>query len=148
MKQDILGMPIRSYHKMLSIRTAICIGAAVFAVGLNLIFTLFRTEQTHLLMLWLNILTDILCGTFLLAFSDFRILPQRRLYKLALGDRLSFRGTVSDISDSIVRYTDMDCRLVDMSGHKFYVPIHTINLEKGAAYTVSVASNIIVEAEQ
>ena len=69
MKQTILGKPAQAFQQTLRMRTVVCIALVVLTAAINLVCVLARTETNHTLMLWVNILTDILCGFFVLSFA-------------------------------------------------------------------------------
>lgn len=148
MKQTILGKPAQAFQQTLRMRTVVCIALVVLTAAINLVCVLARTETNHTLMLWVNILTDILCGFFVLSFAGFRILPQRRLYALFRKEGVSVDGTVSRISNSTTRHMDMDCLEVTADSRRLFLPAGTITLSEGEAYTFRIVSNVIVEAWQ
>lgn len=148
MKQTILGKPAQAFRQTLRMRTAVCIALVVLTAAINLVCVLARTETNHTVMLWVNILMDILCGFFVLSFAGFRILPQRRLYALFRKEGVSADGTVSRISNSATRHMDMDCLEVTADSRRLFLPAGTITLSEGETYTFRIVSNVIVEAWQ
>ena len=148
MKQTILVMPAQAFRQTLRIRTAVSIALVVLTAAINLLCVLARTETNHTVMLWVNILTDILCGFFVLSFAGFRIMPQRRLYALFCKAGISVDGTVSHISSSTTRHMDMDCLEVTADSRRLFLPAGTIPLSVGEAYSFRIVSNVIVEAWQ
>lgn len=148
MKQTILGKPAKVFRRTLRIRTAVSIALMVLTAVINLLCVLARTETNHTVMLWVNILTDILCGFFVLSFAGFRILPQRRLYALFRKAGISVGGMVSRISNSTTRHMDMDCLEVTTDSRRLFLPVGTITLSEGETYTFRIVSNVIVEVWQ
>lgn len=148
MKQTILGKPAQAFRQTLRMRTVVCIALVVLTTAINLVCVLARTETNHTVMFWVNILTDILCGFFVLSFAGFRILPQRRLYALFRKKGVSVDGTVSRISNSTTRHMDMDCLEVTADSRRLFLPAGTITLSEGETYTFRIVSNVIVEAWQ
>lgn len=148
MKQTILEKPAQAFRQTLRMRTALCIALAVLTAVINLFCILARTEANHTAMLWVNILTDILCGFFVLSFACFRILPQRRLYALFCREGVSAAGTVSRVSRSTTRHMDMDCLEITADSRRLFLPVGTITLSEGETYTFRIVSNVIVEAWQ
>ena len=148
MKQTILGKPAQAFRQTLRMRTVVCIALVVLTTAINLVCVLARTETNHTVMFWVNILTDILCGFFVLSFAGFRILPQRRLYALFRKKGVSVDGTVSRISNSTTRHMDMDCLEVTADSRRLFLPAGTITLSEGKTYTFRIVSNVIVEAWQ
>lgn len=148
MKQTVLGMSPTAYQKILRRRTLLCLAVAGLALGLNILFTILRTDTNHTLMLILNILSDILAGCFLVTFISLRILPQRRLFRLFAKDKTVFEMTVESICDQPRRYMDMDCVTVNGSGRTCFLPVGTLILREQERYTLSLVSNIILEVHQ
>lgn len=146
MKQTIIGVPLSQYEKMLRYRTGLCILVAAGTIGLNILFTALRTDSNHTIMLILNIVSDILCGLFLLPFVSLRILPQRKLLKLMRREKEVIRVTVHQVSPTSQRYMDIDCHVVTGENRRFFLPVGTIALQEQAEYSLSLVQNIIVEA--
>lgn len=147
MIQTVLGHSARSYKKRLDQRIGLCISVFVLTVGLNILFTALRTDSNHTLMLILNIAADVLCGFFLLYAWDMHILPGLRLYRLFRRNRELLSGTVTEISQGTQRYMDIDCYTVTVNDRRVFLPAGTLKIQY-AACTLSLVSNIIVEAEQ
>lgn len=147
MTRSVLGQSAHSYKKRLDLRIGLCIAVFVLTVGLNILFTVLRTDSNHTLMLILNIAADVLCGFLLLYTWDMHILPGLRLYRLFCRNRELLSGTVTEISQDTQRYMDIDCHTVTVDNRRVFLPAGTLNIQK-AACTLSLVSNIIVEAEQ
>lgn len=147
MTLSVLGQSARSYKKRLRLRIGLCIAGLLLTVGLNVLFTALRTDRNHDLMLFLNIVTDVLCGFLLLYFLQMHIFPELRLYRLFCRNREQLAGTVTAISQSTQRYMDMDCHSVTVNGRRVFLPAGTMRLQNGE-YTLFLVSNIIVEAVQ
>lgn len=148
MKQTILGMPPALYRQKLRQRSFLCIAVATGTLALNILFTALRTDSNHNLMLFLNIVADILAGLFLLPFISLRILPQKRLLQLTQQVSETLRITIAEISPLPQRYMDMDCYPVSGDRRTLFLPVNTLVLTEQNTYTLSVVSNIIVEASQ
>jgi len=148
MKQTILGMPPALYRQKLRQRSFLCIAVATGTLALNILFTALRTDSNHNLMLFLNIAADISAGLFLLPFISLRILPQRRLLRLTQQVSETLRITIAEISPLPQRYMDLDCYPVSGDGRTLFLPANTLELTEGSTYTLSLVSNIIVEAAQ
>jgi len=148
MKQTILGMPPALYRQKLRQRSFLCIAVATGTLALNILFTALRTDSNHNLMLFLNIAADILAGLFLLPFISLRILPQKRLLRLTQQVSETLRITIAEISPLPQRYMDLDCYPVSGDGRTLFLPANTLELTEGSTYTLSLVSNIIVEAAQ
>lgn len=148
MKQTILGMPPALYRQKLRMRTFLCFAVAVFVLALNILLAALRTDSNHTGMLVLNIAADILAGLFLLPFISLRILPQKRLLQLTEQVPEKLLITISEISPLPQRYMDMDCYPVSGDGRTLFLPANTLVLTERNTYTLSLVSNIIVEASQ
>lgn len=148
MKQTILGMPPALYRQKLRMRTFLCFAVAVFVPALNILLAALRTDSNHTGMLVLNIAADILAGLFLLPFISLRILPQKRLLQLTEQVPEKLLITISEISPLPQRYMDMDCYPVSGDGRTLFLPANTLVLTERNTYTLSLVSNIIVEASQ
>ena len=148
MKQTILGMPPALYRQKLRQRSFLCIAVATGTLALNILFIALRTDSNHNLMLFLNIAADISAGLFLLPFISLRILPQKRLLQLTQQVSETLRITIAEISPLPQRYMDMDCYPVSGDGRTLFLPANTLELTEGSTYTLSLVSNIIVEAAQ
>ena len=147
MIRSVLGQSAHSYKKRLDRRIGLCIAVFVLTVGLNILFTALRTDSNHGLMLILNIAVDVLCGFFLLYEIEMHILPRVRLYRLFCRNRELLSGTVTEISQDTQRYMDIDCHTVTVDDRRVFLPAGTLKIQN-AACTLSLVSNIIVEAEQ
>ena len=148
MKQTILGMPPALYRQKLRQRSFLCIAVATGTLALNILFTALRTDSNHNLMLFLNIAADISAGLFLLPFMSLRILPQKRLLQLTKQVPETLLITIAEISPLPQRYMDLDCYPVSGDGRTLFLPANTLVLTEQNTYTLSLVSNIIVEASQ
>ena len=149
MKQTIISplSPARLHRKLL-LRSSLCIVLALLTAGLNVFLLFTYTEVNYSLHLWLNILSDIFCGIFIIAYSSFRIFPVRQLLQLARRKTVPVSGTVQQISDATTRYLNLDCQEITLDSRCLYLPIRTIQLKTGEFYRFRTASNIIVEAQE
>ena len=147
MKQSILGKPIHTYRKQLHRRIVLCVVAAFFTLGLNIFLTTLRTDANHNVLLTINIISDILCGIFLLHSIELYIRPQRKLYQLFTRQPEQLTGSVTHISTQPQRYMDMDCYAVTVDDRKVFLPAGTLTLTEGH-YTIHLVSNVIVEVAQ
>lgn len=148
MKQTILGMPPALYRQKLQQRRGLCIAVVVGTLALNILFTALRTDSNHNLMLFLNIAADISAGLFLLPFISLRILPQKRLLRLTQQASETLLITIDKISPLTQRYMDIDCYPVSGDKRTLFLPANTLVLTEQNTYTLSLVSNIIVEASQ
>lgn len=147
MKQNILGQPPLSYKQKINRRIVICAALVGMTAALNMICIFLRTSQNHLWMLLSNIVTDSLCGCFVLYSLEMRILPGFRLYRLMTRTPAVFSGTVEQVNPTAIRYMHLNCCPVTVDGRKFFLPENTLTLESGRQYTLYLVSNIIVEVD-
>lgn len=91
MKQTILGQPPCRCKKQLKNKYRFCLMVGLLTLLFNVYFTMARTEQNHNLMLALNIVIDIVSGSFLLWYISIHILPQRKMHKLFMRERLPYK---------------------------------------------------------
>lgn len=145
MKQTVLGKLPRKYLKMLQRRSALCVIVAITMLLLHMLFLFLRTPQNHLLMLFANIVTDVLGGSFLVYYCCTCILPQRRIYRLAVRTAELVFGKIEQISEQPVQYMGISCKELTVSGRKLFLPTGTISLRKGDCGTFMTVSGIVVE---
>lgn len=113
----------------------------------NVLFTAIRTDDNHWLMLVLNILTDAGTGCFLIYHVTDRFLPEKKRYDISVKPGEQIQGTVEAVSETVVRYLDMDCLEVTMNGRRMFLPVNTIRLPVGQKVRLRVVWNVIVEEE-
>lgn len=147
MTQDLLGMSPTAYQQMLFRRVLMCVCSILFTLCLNLFLLSFFDRWNRQLLFFLNVITDILCGCFLIAYAELRILPQQKLLRLTKHRFSTYYGTVQSVSDVSCRYMDLDCLEVHADGRRLYVPVGTISLTSGNTYRFHLVSHIITEAE-
>ena len=148
MKQNILGESPTACRKRLIRKVILCAAAAIFTVTVNLMLTALRTPENHNLFLFINILSDIGLGWFLLFFISTRIIPQYGLYRLTQRESAKISATVAQIAPETVRYMNLDCRKITADGHIFFLPENTVKLQIGRLYTFRLVSNTVVEVEE
>lgn len=130
------------------LRSSLCIVLALLTAGLNVFLLFTYTEASYSLHLLLNILSDIFCGIFIIAYFSLRIFPARQLLQLTRRKTVPVSGTVQQISDTTTRYLNLDCWEITLDSRRLYLPVRTIQLKTGEFYRFRTASNIIVEAEE
>lgn len=148
MTGSILGTTPRTYKKMLTKRILLCAALGILTIALNALCIFLRTDQNHSIMLWCNILTDILFGFFAISYIYGRIVPQKRLYSLFSRHKTSLSGTVCAISEVSTRYMGITCLKVSVHNRTLFLPVDTLQLEENTAYTFTITSNIILEVAQ
>lgn len=149
MKQTILsGRSVRSVRTTLTLRIALCALLSALTLGLNVYSLLTFNDTTCGPYLAGTIISDILCGTFLVFYSGMFLLPQHRLYRLACHKANVVCGTVQRVSSNTVRYLDMDCLTVTLDTQQLFLPVHTMTLQEGTTYQLRAVAKVIVEVEQ
>lgn len=147
MKRSVLGCSPARYQKSLRLRFIGCgLLLALTLLGNILLYTL-RTAENHTIFLLINILSDILCGCFLVYTMTARLLPMLQLYRLTCRPRSTVEGTVSAIGDQPMRYMDLDCLPVTVGQRQLFLPAGTLCLNVGSHYILSVTAGLIVEVE-
>lgn len=150
----LLNCDTQLYSKKLATRKGIAIAVAVITVILNVLLSVFRTDNTHTAFLVINILADIACGWFEIAWYLFAISMQNKILKLATANAKltqSVSGTVTDVSEDTQVVSKLQCRRVTVEGDEtrivFVVDGSGIALECGAKYSVTTVDNIAICAE-
>lgn len=147
MKQTILGADRAIYQKNLRTNSLLCIVVACAMIVLHVVCTCLRTEHNHTAMLLLNIATDIVGGSFLIAWLSMCVLPQKkflRLYHLATQETT---GQVVEVGTSVIHYIGVDCQEVCLEDRRLFLPAGTMVLNAGEHYRFRLKGNLIVEVE-
>lgn len=148
MKQSILGRSAEAYRRLLLRRTALCVAVVCLTAAVNFLLAAAFSEKTYTLFLLGNIISDIFCGFFLIAYLSFRVLPLRRRYRLFLTTGVCADGTVQAIGEQSVRRKKLDCLPVTLDDRVIFLPVDTVQLAQGASYRFRLVGGIITEAEQ
>lgn len=145
MKRSVLGNSPARYPKSLRLRFIGCgLLLALTLVGNVLLYSL-RTAENHTIFLLINIISDILCGCFLVYAMTARLLPMLQLYRLTCRPRSTVEGMVTAIGSQPMRYMDLDCLSVSVGQRQLFLPSGTLSLNVGSHYVLSVTANLIVE---
>lgn len=148
MKQSILGQSAEAYRRLLRRRTTLCVAVVCLTAVVNLLLAAAFSERTYTAFLLVNIISDIFCGFFLIAYLSFRVLPQRRRYRLFLTTGVCVDGTVRAVQEQTVRRKKLDCLPVTLDDRVIFLPVGTVRLVQGASYRFRLVGGIITEAEQ
>ncbi len=152
MNYSILGTSKDNFCQQLKKRNIIAILVTAFAVIVNVALTLLREEATHKLMLCLNILVDLVAGSFVLYFVTARILPAKNLLRLFSMPRTTIRGEVVAVDRESCRYANTDCYKVTVGKSQqriFFLHADNVpTLEVGQTFTMQIANNVIMEIHQ
>lgn len=148
MKQTVLKQPVKTVKRSLFVKTALCILAVVLTLACNLVLALTASDGTNALFCFLNIITDIVCGIFVIWFVSVKILPERVLCRFAEKPMTEYSGEVREQSEKTVRYMDMDCYELAVNDRKLFLPVSSARLQTGETYRFRLVSNVIMEAER
>lgn len=147
MKQTILNEPPAKAQRKLRCGIVLCCAAAVLTLGLNIFLALCFTAETYLPFLLLNIAADVLCGFGIVFFADTCLHPRRICLRLSRQNGTAISCRVEAVSETTVRYLDMDCHAVTTDSRKLFLPCGTLRLEAGRCYALRTVTNVITEAE-
>ena len=144
-KQWIYGMPPEAFEEKLKKRMVRNGVIAGMTLVMNILLVLFRTEQTHIWFLLINILTDIACGVYLVYNLSFVHAPERRLLKLSRRMKETLSGVITEIEPYTTRYADLDCYCVQLDKRRTFLPADTLQLEVGMEVELTLSGNVILE---
>ena len=145
MKQTIFGTDRATCQKILRVNILLCILVFCAIVILHVVCTAMRTEHNHTCMLIANIGTDIIGGSFLIAWLSMCVFPRKKLLQLYDRANQEADGQVLDISDTVVHYIGVDCCEVFLSDRRLFLPADTMALTVGQHYRFRLKGNLIVE---
>lgn len=149
MTQTILGMDKTVYAKKIKDRKIVRLVVLFAMLLLNVLFTFLRRDSNHSLMLFLNILIDVLCGWYVIFFSEFWIFPQEKLLKIYNSEKSKFCGEVVEISEETETVQSIVCYRVVIGPKEqrvLFLPAKgAIELNKGEIWEFSVESGLIAE---
>ena len=121
---------------------------AFFAVFLNAVCVRFRTDENHLWMLWINLVTDWLCGAFLVFDICCYVMPRKELYRLSCKRRQTLEGIIDRVELQTVRYEKINCFTVYMTDRQLFAPEGMSVPTVGEKAELHVAGNMILEVVQ
>ena len=145
MKQTVLRTDRTAYQKKLRTNTLLCGFVLCAIVLLHILCTAARTEQNHTFMLIANIGTDIIGGSFLIAWLSICVFPQKKLLQLYDQATQEATGQVLEIGNAIIHYIGVDCYEVSLSDRRLFLPAGTMELATGKYYRFRMKGNLIVE---
>lgn len=149
MKQTFLPEPRLALLRQKKICSICCIAAVVLAAGLNILFTVLHTRQTHTPMMILNIVIDILALWFVAWAVTAVIIPLHRLLRLDDQKGQTVSGIVEGVSENTERYLGYDCRIVTVSDQKvFVIDNGTISLQPGETVMLQTVSGVVREVQR
>lgn len=146
MKQTVLSDTPENTKRKLTRLTFLCTLLAFLTLGTNILLALRFTEKTRLPFLLTDIASDIAVFCGIICLLD-RHKPQRILLRLTEQKGAVLDCRVEQISDTTLRYLDLDCYEVKADSRTLFLPCGTLKLQAGKTYRLRTASNVITEAE-
>lgn len=122
-----------------------CVIPAALTVVINILCLVLRTDENHIWMLFVNVLTDWLCGVFLVYFISCYVLPRKELYRLSRRRREEIQGVIDKIEQQPVRYERITCVAVHIGQRQLFAPEGMSLPKVGETAVFSVAGNVILE---
>lgn len=122
-----------------------CVIPVVLTVAVNVLCLALRNDENHFMMLLVNVLTDWLCGVFLVYFVSCYVLPRKELYRLSRRRREKIQGVIEKIEQQPVRYERITCIAVYIGQRQLFVPEGMSLPQEGETAVFSVAGNVILE---
>ena len=144
--QNLFGMNADLFLKKFRLKNVLCVVYLIVTIILNIVLTLCRNESNHEVLLFLNIALDILCFFLLLTYVGYCFLPDKHMLRLYEENKLVVEGEVKEISSSTYRYMKLDCFVILIDEHKYYLPENKIiKFNVGETVKISTAYEVILE---
>lgn len=125
-----------------------CVIPAALTAVINIVCLVLRTDANHNGMLIINLLTDWICGVFLVYFTSCYVLPRKELYRLSSRRREEVQGIVDRVEEGSVRYERLNCVAVYIGQRQLFAPVELSLPKAGENATFSVAGNVILEVAE
>ncbi len=125
-----------------------CMIPAALTVAFNALCLALRTDENHFWMLVINVLTDWLCGSFLVYFISCYVLPRKELYRLSRRRREEIKGVIDKVEEQPVRYERLTCIAVHIGQRQLFAPVGMTLPQAGKNAAFSVAGNVILEVAE
>ena len=122
-----------------------CVIPALLTAAINILCLALRTDENHNWMLIVNVLTDWVCGAFLVYFTSCYVLPRKELYRLSRRRREKVQGIIDKVEQQPVRYERLTCVAVYIGQRQFFAPEGMLLPKVGETAAFSVAGNVILE---
>lgn len=136
-------------YKKIYIRAVLwCIVPAALTVTINILCLILRTDGNHNWMLMVNLLTDWLCGMFLVYYTSCYVAPRKELYRLSCRQKEELQGVIDKVDEQLVRYERLTCVAVHVGKRQVFAPEGLKIPEVGELVTLSVAGNVILEVAE
>lgn len=153
MKSTILGVPVEQYKKKINTDIVLITVLGIITVAVNILLTVFVSENTLIAFLFVNILLDIIVFCFIYFWISVRILPYKKLYKIAIRSSIgeSLKGEVVSVTEQTETVNGLECYELTLNAkgiRKIFIA------KEGAIYKdlsgiveLKMVDNIVVEAE-
>ena len=125
-----------------------CVILVVLTVAVNVLCLALRNDENHFMMLLVNVLTDWLCGVFLVYFTSCHVQPKKELYRLSRRRREKIQGVIDRIEQQSVRYERLNCVAVYIGQRQLFAPVGLPLPKVGENAAFSVAGNVILEVAE
>lgn len=125
-----------------------CIIPVMLTAAINIACLLLRTDENHLWMLLVNLISDWVCGLFLVYFVSCYAQPRKELYRLSRRRREEIQGTIDRIEVQPIRYERMNCVTVYVGQRQLFAPEEIPLPQEGETAVFCVAGNVILEVAE
>lgn len=122
-----------------------CVLLAALTAVINIVCLILRTDANHNYMLMINLMTDWICGVFLVYYTSCYVLPRKELYRLSRRRREKIQGVIDRIEQQSVRYERLTCVTVYIGQRQLFAPAGLTLPKVGENAAFSVAGNMILE---
>lgn len=122
-----------------------CVISALLTAAINIACLALRGDENHYWMLLVNLISDWLCGVFLVYFISCYVQPRKELYRLSCKRREEIWGVVDKVELQPVRYERINCVTVHMGERQLFAPEGISLPKEGESAGFSVAGNVILE---
>lgn len=125
-----------------------CVIPAALTAVINIVCLVLRTDANHNWMLMINLMTNWICGVFLVYFTSCHVQPKKELYRLSRRHREEIQGIIDRIDQQSVRYERLTCVAVFVGHRQLFAPVGLSLPKTGENATFSVAGNVILEVAE
>lgn len=144
-RQSIYGMTPAEYGAKLKKHLAFDLVLAGITLFLNILLVFLRNDQTHVWFMIFNMLSDIVCGMYLVYDLSVNFRPRWRLWKLSERRAETISGEITEIESQTTRFADLDCYCVRLGRRRTFLPAGTLRLEVGQQVELTLSGNVILE---
>lgn len=143
--KTILGQSTIIYDRQTKKMEITALAIAVIVICLNVCLTILCNDSNHNVLLWVNILLDIICAWGLMFYNAICIAPRKKLRKLLQLPVRELTGTVKSIQEQTTRYMDFDCYAVQIGEEVLYlIPESAFHIQVNDQVKLQTSAGIIV----